>query len=120
MMLAVTSMRSSACSATMAILFEACVAATTTSGFFEDLTSMRPLATFCRMTTGRPFTVKCRSKCCGLACAKQGGKRSTAAPSDGRTTRPMVFHLMLVCAPLALHHHGYQFRLFLVGAIQIL
>src|SRR5690349_13779164 len=113
-------MRSSACSATIPILLEACVAATTTSEFFEDLTSMRPFATFCRMTTGRPFTVKCRSKCCGLAWAKQDGKRSTVAPSDGKTRKPMVFQLMLVSAPVAFHHHGYQFRFFLVGAIQIL
>src|SRR5713226_3096536 len=113
------STRSSACSASIPILFDACVAEMITSEFFEDFTSMRPLATFWSTMTGRPFIAKCLSKCCGAACAKAEGQRSTAAPSTGRIPRPMVFRLMLVSAPPAFHHHGYQFRLLLVSAAQI-
>src|ERR1700730_8139005 len=113
-MVAVTSTPSSTCSATMLILLEACVAATTTSGFFEDLTSMRPLATFWRMTTGRPFTAKCLSKRWGAACTKEEGKRSNQKPIAGKIRRPIVFKLMLVSTPPALHHHRYQFRLLLL------
>src|SRR4029077_1752663 len=112
-------MRSSACSVSIPILLETCVAETITSEFLEDFTSMRPLATFCSTMTGRPFTAKCLSKCCGAACTKAQGKRSTPAPSAGSIRRPTVFRLMLVSAPPAFHHHGYQFRLLLVSAAQI-
>src|SRR6266404_715140 len=74
------------------------------------------------MTTGRPFTAKCRSKrCggCGAACTNEKGEKSIPAANTGRIPWPMFFKLMLVSAPLALHHHRYQFRFFLVGAGQI-
>src|SRR5712664_2158577 len=114
---AVISTRSSACSVSMPILLEACVAETTTSEFFEDFTSMRPLPTFWSTTTGCPFTAKCFSKCWGSACAKEKGRRS--APSTGRIPLPIVFELMLVTTPPAFHHDGYQFGLLLVGTSQI-
>src|SRR5690242_14455182 len=113
------STRSSACSVSIPILLDACVAETITSEFFDDFTSMRPLATFWSTMTGRPLMAKCLSKCCGAACAKAEGQRSTAAPSTGRFPRPTVLRLMLVSAPPAFHHHGYQFRLLLVSAAQI-
>src|SRR6266404_1565693 len=74
------------------------------------------------MTTGRPLTAKCRSKrCggCGAACTNEKGEKSIPAASTGRIPWPMFFKLMLVSAPLALHHHRDQFRFFLVGAGQI-
>src|SRR5437763_231793 len=71
------------------------------------------------MTTGRPLTAKCRSKCCA-AVAEDADKRSTAQPSNGNIPRPLILNLMLVFVPPAIHHDRYQFRLLLIGAAQIL
>src|SRR5215467_11141202 len=121
--LAVTSMRSSACSISTPILFEALEAETTTSGFFQDFTSMRPSATFWIMTTGWPFTVKCFSIFSAAAGAAKGSRNRPAPTSSvksGRTDlRNLGLRLILVHAPAALHHCGQNFRLLLVSGGKI-
>src|SRR6266550_1367361 len=82
-MLAVTSMRSPACSISKPILSEVWLARTSTSLFFQDFTSMRPLATLWITTTGRLLTAKCFSRCCAAAAAGRLEHRKAAAPSTG-------------------------------------
>src|SRR5215813_13322539 len=117
-MLAVTSMRSSACSISTPILLDEPEAETTTSEFFQDFTSMRPSATFWIITTGWPFTVKCFSIFSAVA-GEARGSRNMPAPTSGRKTgrtdlQNAGLRLILVHAPAALHHRGQNFCLLLI------
>src|SRR5215831_16301698 len=122
-MLAVTSMRSSACSISTPILLEEPEAETTTSEFFEDFTSMRPSATFWIITTGWPFTVK-RFSIFSAVAGEARGSRNTPAPTSGRKTartdlQNAGLRLILVHAPAALHHRGQNFCLLLISSGKI-
>src|SRR5882762_2779690 len=136
--LAVTSMRSPACSMSKPILSEAWLATTSTSAFFQDFTSIRPLATLWITTTGRVWTAKCFSICWLAApAAVKPEQRKTAAPNSestpGLTSRRSAGKLksgheavififpvpMLVDAPFAIHHRGQQFGFLLIRIGQI-
>src|SRR5215475_997335 len=119
-MLAVTSMRSSACSISTPILLDEPEAETTTSEFFHDFTSMRPSATFWIITTGWPFTVK-RFSIFSAAAGEAKGSRNMPAPTSGMKTgrtdlRNAGLRLILVHAPAALHHRGQNFCLLLISS----
>src|SRR6266849_1743605 len=136
-MLAVTSMRSPACSMSKPILSEVWLATTSTSLVFQDFTSIRPLATLWITTTGRALTVKCFSRCWPAAAAGRPEQRKVAAASTGRIPRfrsgrraarprsdreaanPIIPIPMLVDAPFAIHHRGQQFGFLLIGVGQI-
>src|SRR4030095_4657695 len=120
---AVTSIRSSACSISSPILFEGCEAETTTSGFFQDFTSMRPLAMFWIMTTGRPLTRKCLSTFWPAA-TEASGIRNNPAPSTGasvkvRFLRTARLRVILVYAPASFHHGGQNLCLLLISCGKI-
>src|ERR1700692_37531 len=101
-------MQSPACSVSTALFPEPFVPVTTTSEFFQDFTSMRPLPTLRITTTGRPLTVKCFSTRCGGALAAIHGDSSTPAPLTGRIALLLhtVDSFISVQAPPAIHHRG--------------
>src|SRR5256885_463149 len=128
--LAVTSMRSPACSMSKPILSDVWLATTSTSLFFQDFTSMRPLATLWITTTGRVLTAKCLSTCwLAAACAGEiPEQKKAAAPSTGsmprfisesRADRLIIPIPMLVDTPSAIHHRGQQFGFLLIGVGQV-
>src|SRR5438105_7669103 len=106
------------------ILSEGCDAETTTSGFFQDFTSMRPLATFWIITTGRPLTAKCFS-IFWPAANDASGIRSSPAARVGRKAEATVLGtarltIILVHAPAAFHHSGQNLCLLLIGSRKII
>src|ERR1700736_2853096 len=113
-------MRSPGFSVSRVTFDDASVPATTTSEFFVDFTSMRPLPMLWMQTTGCPFTGKCFSKCCVAPIAGPAPQQNTPTPTSGRMLRPIVRAFISVYAPPAFHHRGQQFRFLLVRAGQII
>src|SRR5437879_7936360 len=97
-------MRSPACSMSKPILSDVWLATTSTSLFFQDFTSMRPLATLWITTTGRVLTAKCLSTCwLAAACAgvNPEQKKATAPSTDSMRSEEHTSELQspmyLVC-----------------------
>src|SRR4030095_16700445 len=122
--LALTSMRSSACSISTPILLDEPAAETTISEFFQDFTSMRPSATFGLIPIARPLTVKCFS-IFSAAAGEAKGSRNMPAPSSGVKTgrtdlRNAGLRLILGPAPAAFHHCGQNLCFLLISSRKVI
>src|SRR5713226_7545562 len=113
-----TSIRLLACSVSTSTLLLLWLPTTTTSGFFQDLTSIRPWW-FAMVMTGRSPTAKCFSMRWAEAAGAATNIRAAAAVITG--TRQVRWVIMcLIPRGVAVHHHGQQIRLLLISPVKVL